>query len=207
MKSLVNFTVFLLFTYALSAQDAVVAAEKMNVLYIGVDNPLSIAVPNDSDDNVTVSMENGDIRKIEKGHYIATVSRPGVAKIIVKGGNTTTVKGFRIKAIPDPVAVVTGLRGQSSELGKIKVAGGLFAEIVGFDFDAKCSIQSYDVIIVVKGGEVYQIKVKGSAFTPEVISKLDKIKAGDIVNFMNIKTRCPGDQVSRDLNSLNFTIK
>ena len=34
-----------------------------------------------------------------------------------------------------------------------------------------------------------------------------KLKTGDIVNFMNIKTRCPGDPVARDLGSLSFTIK
>jgi GldM C-terminal domain len=36
-----------------------VASNKLNVLYIGVDNPLSIAASNGSDEQVTVSIKGG----------------------------------------------------------------------------------------------------------------------------------------------------
>jgi hypothetical protein len=56
-----------------------VAPIKMNVFYIGVDNPVSVAASDAADDKVTVSVSGGGgtVTKTEKGHYnvqVATVT-------------------------------------------------------------------------------------------------------------------------------------
>lgn len=86
---------------------AAIALDKMNVLYIGVDNPVTIAVEGIPSDKLIVYMENGSIRG-SNGKYIAKVTSTGTATI-----NVATIKNdkkvllstqtFRVKRIPDPV--------------------------------------------------------------------------------------------------------
>ena len=129
MKYALNFAFFMLFTLTISAQDAVIAAAKMNVLYIGVANPLEIAMPSVATDKLIVSATNADIKKINNENYIATVSRPGVATITVNGNGITTTKTFRIKPIPDPFPSLRTMRGGSIEMTKLIEAGGLMSNL------------------------------------------------------------------------------
>lgn len=53
----------------------IIAATNMNILYKGIDNPISIAVDGISDEYIVaeVSNGNGKIRKVGKGEYIVNV--------------------------------------------------------------------------------------------------------------------------------------
>jgi hypothetical protein len=56
------FTIF--FNYQLNSQNensVVVSADKMNILYIGIDNPVSIAASGIPSDKLKVSSSNGTI--------------------------------------------------------------------------------------------------------------------------------------------------
>lgn len=92
-----------------SNNDAVlsVAADRMNVLYMGIDNPISVAISGVPADQVKVSSR--DVRLIEtgKGKFIAKAARPGKATILVEAPNYRQEVEFRVKPIPDPVAVDT----------------------------------------------------------------------------------------------------
>ena len=207
MKLFFNMVFCTLCTLNLHAQNAVVSASKMNVLYIGVANPLEIAMPSVATDKLIVSATNADIKKINNENYIATVSRPGVATITVNGNGITTTKTFRIKPIPDPFPSLRTMRGGSIEMTKLIEAGGLMSNLENFDFDAYCAIQSYVILILPKNSEPFQVKVSGSAFPEEAIERFKKLKSMDVVNFMEIKLRCPGDTISRDVGSLSFILK
>jgi hypothetical protein len=84
-----------------------IALDKMNVFYIGIDNPITIAVPNIPSDKLLVTINNGLI-KGSNGKYIVRVATLGEATITV-----ATIKDdrkvllstqtFRVKRIPDPV--------------------------------------------------------------------------------------------------------
>ena len=44
----------------------------MNVLYIGMENPISVAVPGEKLEDITISCSDGaDVRMVSFGHYIA----------------------------------------------------------------------------------------------------------------------------------------
>lgn len=84
-----------------------IALDKMNVLYIGVDNPVTIAVPNVASDKIFVNIDNGSITG-SNGKYVVHVTKVGIASIQVG-----TIKNdrkellaeqvFRVKMMPDPV--------------------------------------------------------------------------------------------------------
>jgi hypothetical protein len=70
-----------------SIDDHVVAisAEKMNILYVGEDNPISIAASGLSTKELSVSINEGTISK-ENDHYNARLEQTGEVIITVKRG-------------------------------------------------------------------------------------------------------------------------
>jgi gliding motility-associated protein GldM len=92
-------------TYTVQKPSATVAAEKMNVLYIGVDNPMSISVPGVSSDKVRASISGGgSLSGGAGGKYIAKVNAPGKVTISITaetGGKQTNMGSFeyRVKRV------------------------------------------------------------------------------------------------------------
>ena len=63
--------------YMVMKTGVVVSPTKMNVLYIGVDNPISVSVPGVAPENVTATLAGGSLTndaKAGKGNYIAKVT-------------------------------------------------------------------------------------------------------------------------------------
>src|SRR5690606_9449026 len=69
-------------SYQVSAPTAVVSPDKMNVLYIGVDNPISVSVPGIPRESIRASISSGSLSG-GNGNYTARVSEPGTAVISV----------------------------------------------------------------------------------------------------------------------------
>ena len=60
---------------------AFVSAEKVKVLYIGLDNELAVTGGSVGDEKVSVSINNGSLRKIGPGKYVSNPSSPGSAVV------------------------------------------------------------------------------------------------------------------------------
>ena len=199
MKKLTIFTCFLLFLNQINAQIVAVQAEKMNVFYIGVTNPVTIAIEVVADEKIKVTGSGCDISKAGRGQYNVTTSIPGEATIHVEWDGKKEEIKFRVKMIPDPKNVFTGCN--------ICRPDGIAAVIENMDFDAQCSIQSYTAMYLPKNGDPVQINNTGSPFNTALKNLMMKAKIGDIFEFTNIKTRCPGDSASRDSNTLTYVVK
>ena len=99
-----------------------IGLDKMNVFYIGVENPVTIAASGIKPENLFVKISLGSITG-SKGKYVVTVTSVGETMIevygIVNGKEIFLSKyAFRVKRIPDPV-------------------NGIFP----MDFDAKANIK------------------------------------------------------------------
>lgn len=86
---------------------AAIALDKMNVLFIGVDNPMTVAAPGISPEDLqlTISGVGGTIRG-SNGKYVARVTTVGTAVISVhKKSDSKLISQsvFRVKRVPDPV--------------------------------------------------------------------------------------------------------
>lgn len=185
-----------------------VAAERMNVLYIGVDNPISVALSGIPAEQVKVSSREAQLMPTGKGKYVAKVGTPGRATILVEAPNYRQEVVFRVKPIPDPVAVLgnsgTGGFIRVSELTALK---SIESKLFGFDMDAQCGILGFSVIYIEKGNDSPKQGVNpGGAFTPTVLELLSHAKDGDQVIFDNIRAKCPGDAQGRKINNLAFKI-
>jgi hypothetical protein len=79
----------------------------MNVLYIGIDNPITIAVSGYKSEDLIVTMQNGSITGKE-GKYIAHVTNIEQAVIIIEtmeNGKKVLLgtQVYRVKRVPDPI--------------------------------------------------------------------------------------------------------
>jgi hypothetical protein len=88
-----------------------VSPTKMNVLYAGLANPISVSVPGISATNVKVSVSNGRLEQSGAGYFVYP-DKVGVNSIVsVSAQIDGTVKQigsmpFRVKRVPDPLATV-----------------------------------------------------------------------------------------------------
>ncbi|MFN9711082.1 MAG: gliding motility protein GldM, partial [Bacteroidota bacterium] len=114
---------------------AFVSAEKVKVLYIGLDNELAVTGGNVGDEKVTASINNGSLRKIGPGRYIASPSSPGTANISVNADGKTSVYAFRVKSVPDPTPMVGNSTGGRIPANVFKAQLGIRADLKDFVFE------------------------------------------------------------------------
>ncbi|MFN5223626.1 MAG: gliding motility protein GldM [Bacteroidota bacterium] len=201
-------------TYITAPPASIVSADKMNVLYIGVPNPMSISVPGIPDNNVTVSVAGGGVTLKKDGNskYTATATTQGDANFNVtaqmdgKGVGMGTVK-YRVKRIPDPVASIMNSKGGGISKSALANAPSVNAVLEGFDFDAKFKVTKFEVMVLRKGKDAIMCKPASSnLLTPEMKSAISGSGAGGKVIFENIKAQGP-DGTTRSLGSLTFTLQ
>ncbi|MBO4827503.1 MAG: gliding motility protein GldM [Prevotella sp.] len=91
---------------------ATVAADLMNVLYAGYQNPMSVSVPGVPQNAVSVSMSGGTLSPRGDGHYIAVPSAVGKDVTFTVSAND---KGksrqmaqvtFKVRKLPDPTPYI-----------------------------------------------------------------------------------------------------
>jgi GldM C-terminal domain len=188
-----------------------VAADKMNVLYIGVDNPVTIAVANTSPTSVQVAGE-GVVITGSEGRYNARVTQVGLVNILVTANGKTEKHPFRVKRIPDPVVGISNpyKQGNGCIMGGGENCGGslgLYAILENFDFEAKCIIENYEVTWTREKEDPVSSFNNGSRFEGKTASMISRASPGNNYLFHNIKARCPGDAQTRTLESISLRIK
>ncbi|MCB9296982.1 MAG: M48 family metalloprotease [Lewinellaceae bacterium] len=184
-----------------------IAADKMNVLYVGVDNPLTIAVAGIPNEQVQVSSRDVKIVALGEGRYVAQPAMPGNAAIRVSGkGFPERMANFRVKRIPDPVAQIEGVPGGALAAEVFKNTGGLSLHS-NSDFDADCSITFFSVVHVPKGQDPIESTNAGANYSEQTARLIRRAQAGDVYYFDNVRCRCPGDVEDRPINALVFKIR
>ncbi len=190
---------------------AVVSADKMNVFYIGVDNPVSASIAGIRNDLVKVSMTGGTINKGSgAGKYTVRVSSPGKATVRVSGPKATggTYEGsaeFRAKRIPDPVPMIGKKKGGGMKSGEFRAQQGLIAVLEDFDFDAKFKVLGYEVTMAEPNKDLRILTNQGSRFAGGVRGLVDSAKPNTIYYFDKIKAKGP-DGTTRTLPTVAIKI-
>jgi len=195
--------------YQVGAAGVTVSPTKMNVFYIGVPNPVSIAASGVAEDKLRVSMTNGTIGK-EAGGYMVRVKTAGEAVISVSAeidGATKSMGSakFRVKRVPDPVAKIGGQNGGVIANNALVAIGKVSAVMENFDFDLRFDIESFTVSTTV-GGFEQEEKGRGANFNPKQIQLIRNVKPGRKVYFEDIKAKGPDGSI-RNLGSIAFKIQ
>ncbi|MFZ4425935.1 MAG: gliding motility protein GldM [Saprospiraceae bacterium] len=199
------------FEYEVGRRNVTVSADKMNVFYIGVDNPISVVAAGVSTNTLRVTGSGGGISLVPDGAGKYTVKAGSVtneATIGVSGeGLPLSSFKFRVKRIPDPVAKLGTSTGGDIGNGEFKAQAGLVPILENFDFDARCTIQGFNLIYSAPRQDPVEISNPGAVFNAESRAAINKAKPGDRYFFDNVRAKCPGDDVGRKINSLAFKIR
>ena len=196
------------FNYEVGERSVTAAADKMNVFYLGVDNPFSVSAAGVASKDVTVSSNDVRMEKIRNGKFNVKPKRTGIAKITVSGGGLEpTTFEYRVKKIPDPV-IRLGRKGQTSmKPNEIRAFEGLVALLENFDFEARCNVVGFEVTRLPRKGDAAVVRNQGGKFKSEAKNLIKKAKFGDTYFFDQIRVRCPGDEVTRKINGLSIKIQ
>lgn len=195
--------------YQVARPSAVVSPDKMNVLYIGVNNPISVSAPGTPTDKIKVSMSGGSISG-SGGKYNVRVTSPGSARISVSAevapGKVQTLSSteFRVKRIPDPVAKFAGKTGGTMSTVALKAQNAVFAMLENFDFDASFKVTKFSMIIAKPRADAIVLSTNGNQLSGSMKSALNGITPGTRVIFDNIVAVGP-DGSPRALNSVALT--
>lgn len=120
-----------------------VALDKMNVLYVGIENPITICLPGVDESKMKLSISQGRL-VYSNGKYSAvptTVGRANIVATVANDDNTITEyksQEFRVKSLPNPVAKLgkgAYENGGLIQTGTFKAQSGIYAVLEGFDFD------------------------------------------------------------------------
>jgi len=201
------------FSYEVGERSVTISPLKMNVFYIGVDNPVAVSAAGVASNKIKVSMSGAGGGTINKasGNFNVKVTKPTkkgeFAYINVSAPGLTEKREFRVKRIPDPVPKLGKARGGAMPSGQFQAQPGVFPVLEGFDFDAKCGITEFVVVRAPKRQDVQIVRNKGGKYTGEAASVIKKAKAGDRYFFENIKCKCPGDAAARNIGQMVFNIK
>ncbi|MDR0230159.1 MAG: gliding motility protein GldM [Flavobacteriaceae bacterium] len=168
-----------------------ISADKMNVVYRGVANPMTISFAGISADKVSASGA-GLSSAGKPGQYIM---RPGAGREVVinvtgklpNGETVSDRKTFRIKDIPAPRGTVRGeyaARGNKDNASIVSIG----ARLEDFDFEVGLSVTSF---VVQLPGQP-SIVVQGNRMNERAKAAIAKARGGDIMVISDIKTRLDG---------------
>ncbi len=174
---------------------AVISADKMNVVYKGVENPLSISVPGIPDNKVKVSIPGANFKKVKPGHYLVNVTnyKGRNIEIVVSwklpnGQTKTDRKTFRVKNIPAPLGTISGQDGYVKLPKRNIEIGTVGAKLSNFVFDVKLIVTSFDF----KAPGQPTIHVNGTRLNQRAKSALRRVRKGQTVQIFNIKAKLQG---------------
>ena len=187
---------------------AIVSADKMNVVYRGVDNPISVSVPGIPSSDVKASAP-GMRASGKPGQYVLNPGQGkevtiNVSAVLPNGGGTFSSKQtFRIKGIPAPSGKIRGevsAKGPKSNLEVCTIS----ASLEDFDFPVTINVTQFNVKVPGQPTVV----VQGSRMNGQAISAIKKAGRGDIVTISEIKVKYVGiNQPAKNVSPCTFEIQ
>jgi gliding motility-associated protein GldM len=197
------------FKYEVGQRSVAVSLDKMNVFYIGVDNPISVSAAGVSSNDVRVSGSGSGITVSggNGGHYTVKVTTPGEAKLTVSGGGASQTFTYRVKRIPDPSPMIGNKKGGQFGNGEFKAMGGVAAVLENFDFDVKCEMVGFEFTYLAKRQDAVTATNSGARWNSQAAAMVEKAKPGDAYFFDDIKCKCPGDVAARNIGSIAVKIR
>lgn len=194
-------------------QNVVVSPTKMNVVYRGLDNPISVSVPGMAAEDLQATMSNGSMIQKGPGQYVAKPGRGGGTAVVSvsdkESGRKLGDMKFRVQDVPRPMPFFAGKTLTDNSVGKsrLKIAKNVQARLEDFLFEGvNFDVVEFQVGATV-GGQFPTEKQEGSnKLTSRQKSLLKNVERGGRVEVRNIVAIDPSGQ-RRNLPSLSLQIK
>ena len=185
---------------------ATISADKMNVVYRGVPNPMSISFAGVGDNNVNASAPG--MSKTGNGKYIlkagtGTSVMINVSAKLPDGKVVSDKREFRIKGLPAPTGKIRGEVAASGQKGNLESCT-ISAVMEDFDFPVTVNVTQFN--IKVPGQPT--IVVSGNKMDGRARSAIQKATRGDVVVISEIKANFTGiDQVAKRVSTCTYEVQ
>jgi gliding motility-associated protein GldM len=181
-------------SYTVTKPAAAVAAEKMNVFYAGIPNPVAIAAPV-APERLRINWGGATATPLGGGRYDVTVTN-AIRELTITvsadmDGRTVNMgaTNFRVKTVPDPTinigSNITGGRQPKDLLLANPIVTARMSP--DFNYELRWQVLSYTVTFVRNGVEDPPISVTGPQFNDQIKQRIQQASAGTNVEFSNIR--------------------
>ena len=167
---------------------ATIAADLMNVLYAGYDNPMSVSVPGVPQTGVSVSMTGGRLVSKGPGRYVAVPSAVGhdvTFHVTARDGDKTRSFPpftFKVRKLPDPTPYIAvgDNRYKGGNLTKAGLMGAnqLTAAIDDGILDIQFRVTGFSTVFYDNMGNAVQMASQGAAFTDRMREQFRRLSRG-----------------------------
>lgn len=196
-----------------------ISLNKMNVVYAGIDNPLTIAVAGIPTDKIVVTADKGTLSGIN-GNYILSV--PYLKNDTVKDititiyfkspdGNQNEIakQVLRVKQVPKP-EVYFGEKKDGDKITKDELNATDSIKVLMKDFvfdELQYTVKRYKLIFIPLGGNAQPFETKNVVFNSDIKTAISKAVPGDIIMVYDIYATYPGSSEIRLPCYLSIAVK
>lgn len=186
--------------------EATISADKMNSVYRGVENPMTISFAGISENNVKANAQG--LRPTGKaGKYnwnvtgvSGTEATINVVGTLPDGTTVNSKKVFNVRDIPAPAASIRGKvnssKGRAQDLS-VSTVNVIFQDFV---YDLSVNVVSFELYVPGSPGMI----VQGNKFDARAQAAINKARRGDQITITNIKTKLVGNSTYRIKDSTPF---
>ncbi|RLD42023.1 MAG: hypothetical protein DRI86_12380 [Bacteroidetes bacterium] len=200
-------------SYQVIKPTATVSADKVNVVYKGIPNPITASASGFTNDQLSVSVRGGGSLKPKgDGHYMYTPSRNGkeVSFIITAKKSDGSSQSFppakfRVLPVPPPTIRLAGKSEGAVDRAVLASSSFLTANLDGFLFELKYRVTQFEIIATGKKGVIVNQTVRGNKLPKSIINKLRKSPRGTIIIVSGVKT--VGDDGAKRAPGITLKIK
>ena len=186
--------------------EATISADKMNSVYRGVENPMTISFAGISDNNVKASAQ-GLKPSGKAGKYNWNVTGVSGTKATINvtgklpdGTTVSSKKEFNVRDIPAPAASIRGKvnssKGRAQDLA-VSTVNVVFQDFV---YELNVNVVSFELYVPGSPGMI----VQGNKFDGRAQAAINKARRGDQITITAIKTKLVGNTTYRIKDSTPF---
>lgn len=200
---------------------ATISPTMMNVLYAGINNPISISVPGIPMSAIQASMTNGTLTRQGDG-WIAHPGKVGTEAVITVTaqleGRTQNVGSmtFRVRKLPDPTPYIplrdasgnpVHYKGSPKRISKAQLmaAESLGAAIDDDLLNVTYSVVSFSTVFFDSMGNAIPEVSDGSRFSSRQKEQFKRLKPGKSFFISNVKAKGP-DGITRDISPMEVAL-
>ena len=208
-------------SYTVIEPTATVSATMMNVLYAGIDNPISISVPGVAMNGVSATMTNGSLTR-SGDHWVAHPSKVGEEAVVTVNaemdGRQMTVAStkFRVRKLPDPTPYIaykdangntSHYKGGGRGLSKTFLlnAPGIEAAIDDDLLNIQFKVLSFETVFFDSMGNAIPEVSQGSQFSQRQKDSFRRLSRGKRFYISRVKAVGP-DGITRDLAPIEVIV-
>jgi hypothetical protein len=201
--------------FAAFGQLGVIANEKANVFYLGLEYPMSVAVAGVPSQNIVLKAVGADteIKQTSEGTYTVRPTSTQSISLQVRDRKTDKLYAsynYRVQALPTPTI---GLGGKINRGGTMTFGSGqmsaqlqLTVALDNMEIEIPFEIVSYTLYYKKRRVDAVSYSGTGARFSGEIAVAIRSAQVGDTYTFTDIRVKAPGETASRKLNTMTIRI-